>query len=382
MQNGHRRRARQQRHANFRNHLAVARAGNGFDPHEILRDFDWGTTRPPAQRARCCASGSSTRSDREIEVKPRRVLCRLDLQRPHPRARRCAPARASVLRITFINGSAHPHTIHFHGVHPAEMDGVPGMRRRARSSRGGTVYEFDALPAGPAPLPLPRPPAGRAHRQGPVRRVHRRPGRRPRGRRRAGDGDERLRHQLRPRERGLRGQHGRLRLHGPADRPRVGDAGAGLHRQRARVRPHQLVPPARELVRPLPDRHRGRRSRADGHRHALPGPAGDRRMALRLPRPLHVPRAPVRVHRELRLAGLLRGLVDGPRARAGCAAWGHGARCPPPHFSPRPLAADRRRSSRCSSALDGARASASASAAPGRGARGRATVLRAGRRSS
>ena len=24
-----------------------------------------------------------------------------------------------LLRITFVNGSEHPHTIHFHGIHPA-----------------------------------------------------------------------------------------------------------------------------------------------------------------------------------------------------------------------------------------------------------------------
>ena len=60
---------------------------------------------------------------------------RLDLQRPHPRARRCARREGERLRITFVNGSAHPHTIHFHGIHPAEMDGVPGPRRRARSRR-------------------------------------------------------------------------------------------------------------------------------------------------------------------------------------------------------------------------------------------------------
>ena len=28
------------------------------------------------------------------------------------------------LRVNFTNGSSHPHTIHFHGIHPADMDGV------------------------------------------------------------------------------------------------------------------------------------------------------------------------------------------------------------------------------------------------------------------
>ena len=45
-------------HANFRGGVAVDHAANGFDPHEILRDFDWGTTQPAAPAAACCASGS------------------------------------------------------------------------------------------------------------------------------------------------------------------------------------------------------------------------------------------------------------------------------------------------------------------------------------
>ena len=29
-----------------------------------------------------------------------------------------------ILRVEFRNGGGHPHTIHFHGIHPANMDGV------------------------------------------------------------------------------------------------------------------------------------------------------------------------------------------------------------------------------------------------------------------
>lgn len=49
-----------------------------------------------------------------------------------------------LLRVTFYNEGAHPHTIHFHGIHPANMDGSfeivpPG---------GKFVYEFPAEPFG------------------------------------------------------------------------------------------------------------------------------------------------------------------------------------------------------------------------------------------
>jgi manganese oxidase len=48
------------------------------------------------------------------------------------------------LRVRFTNGGSHPHSIHFHGIHPANMDGVfeivePG---------GEFIYEFPARPAG------------------------------------------------------------------------------------------------------------------------------------------------------------------------------------------------------------------------------------------
>lgn len=49
-----------------------------------------------------------------------------------------------LLRVRFVNGGSHPHTIHFHGIHPANMDGVfevvnPG---------GEYLYEFPARPYG------------------------------------------------------------------------------------------------------------------------------------------------------------------------------------------------------------------------------------------
>jgi len=49
-----------------------------------------------------------------------------------------------VLRVKFTNAGSHPHTIHFHGIHPSNMDGVfetvgPG---------GEFIYEFEARPAG------------------------------------------------------------------------------------------------------------------------------------------------------------------------------------------------------------------------------------------
>jgi FtsP/CotA-like multicopper oxidase with cupredoxin domain len=49
-----------------------------------------------------------------------------------------------LLRVRFLNASAHPHTIHFHGIHPAEMDGVFEVVGTGESF----TYEFPARPAG------------------------------------------------------------------------------------------------------------------------------------------------------------------------------------------------------------------------------------------
>jgi FtsP/CotA-like multicopper oxidase with cupredoxin domain len=52
------------------------------------------------------------------------------------------------LRIRFGNGSAHPHTIHFHGIHPATMDGVPDIGMGSIPPGRTVTYEFDAEPFG------------------------------------------------------------------------------------------------------------------------------------------------------------------------------------------------------------------------------------------
>ena len=49
-----------------------------------------------------------------------------------------------ILRVRFINSGEHPHTIHFHGIHPTEMDGVFEVVERG----GELTYEFPARPAG------------------------------------------------------------------------------------------------------------------------------------------------------------------------------------------------------------------------------------------
>ncbi len=48
-----------------------------------------------------------------------------------------------ILRVRFVNQGSHPHTIHFHGIHPTNMDGVFEIVQPGRE----LTYEFPATPA-------------------------------------------------------------------------------------------------------------------------------------------------------------------------------------------------------------------------------------------
>ena len=141
---------------------------NGFDPQAILRDFDEGTLRGGVREWNIVAE------DREIEVAPgvKYAAWTYNGRVPGPTLRARQGER---LRINFTNGSNHPHTIHFHGIHRDVMDGVPGVG--AGNIGAGRVDRLRVRrrPVRPAPLPLPLDPARRAHRQGPLRRLRDRP---------------------------------------------------------------------------------------------------------------------------------------------------------------------------------------------------------------
>ena len=132
-------------HAAFRGG-AVDHRANGFDPHKIVRDFDYGRTRRLAN-GRTLREWTLTASELEIELAPgvKYTAWAYNGRVPGPTLRAKEGDR---LRINFVNGSAHPHTIHFHGIHTAPMDGVAGLGAGDIAPGERTVYEFDALPAG------------------------------------------------------------------------------------------------------------------------------------------------------------------------------------------------------------------------------------------
>jgi manganese oxidase len=137
----------------------VNHAANGFDPLEMLNDFDYGEVH--LEGGRRVREWQVVAFDMEIEVAPGvyfpawvygstttiesrrtgRILGRV----PGPTLR-CV--EGELLRIHFVNAGTHPHTIHFHGIHSAQMDGVPGVGDGLIYPGQQTVYEFEAQPFG------------------------------------------------------------------------------------------------------------------------------------------------------------------------------------------------------------------------------------------
>jgi FtsP/CotA-like multicopper oxidase with cupredoxin domain len=132
--------------AMFRAGSVVDYAANGFDPSEVLRDFDYGRTSTGAD-GRTVREWEVVAEDREFEVAPgvRFAAWTFNRRIPGPTLR-CT--QGDVLRVRFVNRSEHPHTMHFHGIHPSEMDGVPMVGRGIISPGEEFTYTFDAQPFG------------------------------------------------------------------------------------------------------------------------------------------------------------------------------------------------------------------------------------------
>ena len=117
-------------------------AAAGIDPNVFLRNFDYGVVskRPNGQTVR---EYQVVALDRTLEVMPGVFYSAwtFDGQVPGPTLR-CT--EGDLVRVHFRNAGTHQHSIHFHGFHPSNMDGVfeqidPG---------GSYVYEFEAQPFG------------------------------------------------------------------------------------------------------------------------------------------------------------------------------------------------------------------------------------------
>jgi FtsP/CotA-like multicopper oxidase with cupredoxin domain len=122
----------------------VDHARNGFHPLEILTDFDGGSVSRDSS-GRTVREYEFVTVNKEIEVAPGVFFpaWTYNGRVPGPTIRATEGDR---LRISLVNASDHPHTMHFHGFHGAGMDGVPGA---GEVKPGGTfVYDFIAEPFG------------------------------------------------------------------------------------------------------------------------------------------------------------------------------------------------------------------------------------------
>jgi FtsP/CotA-like multicopper oxidase with cupredoxin domain len=124
---------------------SVDPAVNGFDPHELLRDFDTGKV--SREGGRTVRTFEIAAEDKEIEVAPGVKIAgwAYNGRIPGPTLR---ATQGELIRVNFVNGSSHPHTMHFHGIHPARMDGVPQTPPGNVEPGGFFAYEFEAEPFG------------------------------------------------------------------------------------------------------------------------------------------------------------------------------------------------------------------------------------------
>jgi len=134
-------------------------AANGFDPHEILYDFDYGEL--SQEDGRAVRTWNIAALDLEFEIAPgvyfpgwvygsatsaaSKRAGHIAGQCPGPTLR-CVEGER--LRVNFTNAGSHPHTIHFHGIHSAFMDGVSNTGRGNIMPGETFTYEFEARPFG------------------------------------------------------------------------------------------------------------------------------------------------------------------------------------------------------------------------------------------
>ena len=110
------------------------------NPMTILRDFDYGTVKREQGRTilefRITAGTSTLQLNQAVAFNTWNFNNRV----PGPTLR---AKQGDRVRVLFLNSGGHSHSMHFHGVHRAEEDGIRPIRHGA-----ATIYEFDAEPFG------------------------------------------------------------------------------------------------------------------------------------------------------------------------------------------------------------------------------------------
>ncbi|BFM39972.1 Multicopper oxidase, types 2 and 3 [Synechocystis sp. LKSZ1] len=110
------------------------------NPLIFLRHFDYGTVKEEnGQRIREFRAEART-STLQLNTAVSQVTWNLNGQVPGPTLRAKEGDR---IRVIFYNRAGHSHSLHFHGIHEAEMDGIKPVRNNSVF-----IYEFNAQPYG------------------------------------------------------------------------------------------------------------------------------------------------------------------------------------------------------------------------------------------
>ena len=111
-----------------------------FDPMEYLRDFNYGNVSQLSDGTVLREFTIIAEDDKIMEVSPGVFynVWTFNGTVPGPTIR---ATEGDLLRIHFINNGSKEHTMHFHGIHPAGMDGV---FEPVGGNGGQFVYEFEA----------------------------------------------------------------------------------------------------------------------------------------------------------------------------------------------------------------------------------------------
>lgn len=124
---------------NAQNYL-LENSKNLQNPLVFLRNFDYGTLKQEngqtIREFRVEARTSSLQLNDAVSM----ITWNLNGQVPGPTFRATQGDR---VRVIFYNRAGHSHSLHFHGVHSAAMDGIKPIRNNQVF-----IYEFDAEPYG------------------------------------------------------------------------------------------------------------------------------------------------------------------------------------------------------------------------------------------
>jgi len=118
-----------------------------FDPMEYLREFNYGQVSKLPNGKTLREFTIIAEDDKIMEVSPGVFYNAWTFNGtvPGPTIR---ATEGDIVKINFINNGSKEHTMHFHGIHPAEMDGV---FEPVGGGGGQFVYEFEAGPVGVHP---------------------------------------------------------------------------------------------------------------------------------------------------------------------------------------------------------------------------------------